>query len=100
MPTSDNADGHRGTGRLRARRCLGAGSPGARLGLTEGMRLPVWAAALGIVVVVALLEPVAGQEQWPRNEGGEEEEEEGTSTHIVFGAQPCSAAVHAAAPRA
>lgn len=70
--------------------------------MDRGMRLPVWAAALGVVVVVAaLVEPVAGQEQWPRNEDGEEEEEEeGTSAPAHFGAQPCSATVRAAAPRA
>ena len=78
------------------------GQPRSGLGLDRGMRLPVWAAALGVVVVAAaaLVEPVAGQEQWPRNEDGEEEEEEGTSPPAHFGAQPCSATVRAAAPRA
>ena len=45
------------------------------------MKLPTWAAVLGLLLVLAVVavEPVLGQEQWPRNEGGEEEEEEGTA---------------------
>ena len=65
-----------------------------------GMRLPAWAAAMLVLLALALLavEPALGQEQWPRNEGGEEEEEEGMSAHCVrvcvclSGAQPCAAA--------
>ena len=57
------------------------------------MKLPAWAAALLLLFALALLaaEPAVGQEQWPRNVGGEEEEEEGTSAHSLSGAQPCAA---------
>lgn len=51
------------------------------------MKLPAWAAVLALVLVLAFvaLEPVVGQqEQWPRNEDGEEDEDEGTY------ARPCT----------
>jgi hypothetical protein len=62
-----------------------------------GMRLPAWAAAPLVLMALALLavEPARGQEQWPRNEGGEGEEDEGTSHTVcvslaLSGAQPCA----------